>query len=156
MAQSRDQTGSSKPTTVEIEVRARATENGDYTFSFAGSEFVAENGDLDFRPLKTPVEIIFTVARDVERGFRFATPASSAIGIVLEREAPKGRCPATGAARQKQFFGFRLSRDRRTLRVRNHNSDRETYFYALNFNNAKGCAVVLDPMIRNDSSPGFE
>ncbi|MBY0421298.1 MAG: hypothetical protein K2Q06_03265, partial [Parvularculaceae bacterium] len=61
-----------------------------------------------------------------------------------------------GGSRQSQFFGFRLSRDRRTLRVRNHNSDKQIYFYALNFNNAKGCAVVLDPKIMNDSSPGFE
>ncbi|MBY0423145.1 MAG: hypothetical protein K2Q06_12635, partial [Parvularculaceae bacterium] len=122
MVQSREDVGSSRPSIVTIEVRATPREGGDYDFTFSGSEFVSRNGDLDFRPLKTPVEIIFVLAKDTERGFRFVSPAANAIAVALESEAPKGRCPAAGGSRQSQFFGFRLSRDRRTLRVRNNNS----------------------------------
>lgn len=139
---------------VRIQVTPVSRGDGDYEFRFSGSEFVAPNGDLDFRPIPTPVEIVFVLSEAAERGFRFATPASNAIGIALESKAEPGRCPSPGEHKNDQFFGFRLSRDRKTLRVVDRNSDQQSYRYALNFNNAKGCAVVLDPKIQNDGSGG--
>lgn len=139
---------------VRVQVAPVSRGDGDYEFRFSGSDFVAPNGDLDFRPIPTPVEIIFVLSEDAERGFRFATPASNAIGLILETSAEPGRCPSPGDHKNDQFFGFRLSRDRKTLRVIDRNSDQQTYRYALNFNNAKGCSVVLDPRVQNDGSGG--
>ena len=148
--------GKSNPTTIRVQVAAVAREGGDYDFRFSGADVVAPNGDLDFSKIPTPIELYFVISDRSEKGLRFARPAESAIGIVLERDAEPGVCPAAGKSKLSQFFGFRLSRDRKTLRVLNHNSDQQHYRYALNFNNAKGCAVVLDPKLINDSSGGFE
>lgn len=140
--------------TVKVDVVAVPGEGGDYQFRFSGSEFVAPNGDLDFRKIPTPVEIIFVLNKESERGFRFATPAENAIALVLEKFAEAGRCPSAGSHKTDQFFGFELNKDRSILRVINKNSDLQTYRYALNFTNAKGCAVVLDPKVQNDGSGG--
>lgn len=140
--------------TVKVDVAAVAREGGDYEFRFSGSEFVAPNGDLDFRKIPTAVQIIFVLNKDSERGFRFATPAENAIGLVLEKMAEAGKCPSAGAQRTDQFYGFQLNRERTMLLVIDKNSDQQTYRYALNFTNAKGCAVVLDPRIQNDGSGG--
>lgn len=140
--------------TVKVDVVAVPREGGDYEFRFSGSEFVERNGDLDFRKIPTPVEILFVLNRESERGFRFATPAENAIGLVLEDKAEAGKCPSSGAQRTDQFFGFALNKERTILRVIDKNSDQKTYRYALNFTNAKGCAVVLDPKIKNDGSGG--
>ena len=140
--------------TVRVDVAAVGREGGDYEFRFSGSEFVEPNGDLDFRRIPTPVEITFVLNKSSERGFRFAAPAENAIALVLESAAEAGKCPSAGAQRTDQFFGFALNRDRTILRVVDRNSDQQTYRYALNFTNAKGCAVVLDPRVKNDGSGG--
>ncbi len=139
-------------TVVKVNVAAIARKGGDYEFRFSGSEYVEPNGDLDFRKIPTPVEIIFVLDKESERGFRFATPAENAIGLVLEKNAEAGKCPSAGAEPTDQFFGFALNRPRTVLRVVDKNSDQQTYRYALNFTNAKGCAVVLDPKVKNDGS----
>lgn len=138
--------------TVQVDVVAAPREGGDYDFRFSGSEFVASNGDLDFSKIPTPVEILFVLNRESERGFRFATPAQNAIALVLEKHAEAGKCPSAGAEKTDQFYAFELNKDRTILRVIDKNSDVQTYRYALNFTNAKGCAVVLDPKIKNDGS----
>ena len=153
-AQSGEARAATRVRRVEVTITPIARGEGDYDFRFSGSEFVAPNGDLDFRAIPTAVEIFFVISGEAERGFRFARPAENAIAVVLEVAAEHGRCPARGERKNDQFSGFRLSRDRRTLRVLNRNSDQKTYLYALNFNNAKGCAVVLDPKIQNDGSGG--
>lgn len=157
MAQSEGSARKSREATIiRIQVDAVARDGGDYDFRFSGADVVAPNGDLDFSKIPTPIELFFVIADRSEKGLRFARPAESAIAIILERDAEPGVCPSSRPTKKGQFFGFRLSRDRRTLRVLNHNSDQQHYRYALNFNNAKGCAVVLDPKLINDSSGGFE
>lgn len=154
--QGRDaKSGRSQPAAkVEISVSAEANEKGDYRFVFGGSEYVASNGDIDLRKIPTAVELVFQLSSRSEAGLRFARPAENAIALVLDRLSEKGRCPSSGASEQDQFSKFLLSRDRRTLRVFNRNNDQQDYRYALNFTNAKGCAVVFDPMIRNDGGGG--
>jgi hypothetical protein len=141
-------------TTVKVDVAAVGREGGDYQFRFSGSEFVEPNGDLDFRKIPTAVEIFFVLTKESERGFRFATPAENAIAVVLAERGQRGKCPSSGAEKNDQFIGFALNRDRSILRVVDRNSDRQTYLYALNFTNAKGCGVVLDPKVQNGGSGG--
>lgn len=142
-------------TELRVEVRAVKT-NGKYEFAFSGEHFNAK-GDWDFRKgdiAKKKARMIFTLSADSPAGLRFLPDGKDAFWAQWVGETGPAGCPKGPYDGKGQQFGdYAVSADGRTLTVRNRNSTRQSYRYALRFSE-DGTPVDCDPGGSNGGDEG--